>query len=264
MAIRSILINTPDVAQSAVFYQRYLGAEPVGEPTAERAVLDLVTATIELRHVTHPDVSTWATDDLVKGFRHVGFKVAEVDNLVTELKAAGVPFHLDPIEAEGGVRITFFYAPEGTLLELVQRELEYTVVHDANLVARERALGIPERPRFDHIALTVEDLPATEEFYGPLGFNRHGTIEQPHDARGFHIDYLKGGDTVLEIFTYDVPTRQRAPQLNASGFLAAVVDVPESVTPLATSSVGELAGGATVVADPNGFPLEFSREDAVA
>ena len=37
----------------------------------------------------------------------------------------------------------------------------------------------------------------------PLGFSFIGTIEQPHDPRGFSIGYLKSGDTVLEVFTYD-------------------------------------------------------------
>ena len=264
MAIRSIMINTPDVAKSAEFYQRFLSAEPVGEIGPDRAVLDLVTATFELRRVEDPAESSWVADDLVKGFRHIGFKVADLDALTSELKAADVPFHLDPLEAEGGVRITFFYAPEGTLLELVQRDLQYYVVHDEDGVARERALGVPERPRFDHVAATVEDRPATEVFYGPLGFTRIGTIEQPHDTRGFHIDYLKSGDSVLEIFTYDVPKQSRTPQLGAPGFVAAVIDAPEGGLPSAVTEVGETAAGESVVADPDGFPFAVVRESAVA
>jgi catechol 2,3-dioxygenase-like lactoylglutathione lyase family enzyme len=263
VAIRNIFINTPDVEKSAEFYQHFLAAEPVGEITADHALLDLVTATFELRRVDHPAQTSWSADDLVKGFRHVGFKVAEVDPLAERLKDAGVPFHLDPLEAEGGVRITFFYSPEGTLLELVQRDLQYTVVHDDEGVARERALGIPGRPRFDHVAVTAEDRPATEALYRPFGFRRIGTIEQARDPRGFHIDYLKGGDTVLEVFTYDVPKQPRAPQLDAPGFVAVALDAPEPA-PADLAVIGETAGGDLVMADPDGFPLTLARESAVA
>lgn len=263
MAIRTILINTPDVEESAAFYQRFLRAVPVGDISTDSALLDLVTARFELRRVDHPADSTWSTDDLVKGFRHIGFKVAEVDPLVDELRAAGVPFHLDPLEAEGGVRITFFYAPEGTLLELVQRDLQYHVVHDEDGVARERALGVPERPRFDHIAVTVEDVAATEAFYGPFGFTRIGTIEQAWDPRGYHLDFLKGGDTVLEIFSYDVPKQSRAPQLDAPGFVAAVLDAPAAEAPAQAAEVGQ-TGGASVFADRDGFPFALVTEEAVA
>jgi catechol 2,3-dioxygenase-like lactoylglutathione lyase family enzyme len=262
MAIRRILINTPDVARSADFYRRFLGAEPLGEATPERAELDVVTAVIELRLLAAPAESSWVPDDLVTGFRHVGFKVADVDALVAPLKAAGVPFHLDPLEAEGGVRIAFFFAPEGTLLEFVARDLQYHAVHDEDGVARERALGVPERPRFDHVAVTVADRAASEALYAPFGFTRIGTIEQPHDARGFHIDYLKSGDSVLEVFTYDVPKVHRAPRLDESGFLAAVIDAPNGAAAGGLDGATELgeAAGERIVADADGFAFALVPE----
>jgi extradiol dioxygenase family protein len=221
MPIQNIVINTTDVARSAEFYRRFLRTEPIGAATDERALLDAVTATIELVRVAEASESTWRTDDLQRGFRHVGFKVDDLDGLAAELKEAGTPFHLDPLDAEGEVRITFFFAPEGTLLELVEGDLQYHEVVDEEGVAAERALGVPERPRFDHVATTVDDLAATESFYAPYGFGRIGHIDQPSDPRGFQIDYLKGGDTVLEVFTYGVDKERRAPQLDAAGFVAA-------------------------------------------
>ena len=85
-------------------------------------------------------------------------------------------------------------------------------------MAAERALGVPERPRFDHVAVTVDDRAATDAFYAPLGFSFIGTIEQPHDPRGFSIGYLKSGATVLEVFTYEAGTQTRSPQPDAPGF----------------------------------------------
>ncbi|RKS69188.1 catechol 2,3-dioxygenase-like lactoylglutathione lyase family enzyme [Motilibacter peucedani] len=253
MPITSVLLNVDDVARSVDFYTRHLRAQVVGEATDERAVLDLVTGTLELvRLGGDRSSSTWVPDDLQRGFRHVGFKVDSVDTYVSELKASEVEFHLEPIEATGDVRITFFYDPDGTLLELVERDLHYTEVLDQRLVEQERALGVPSRPRFDHVAVTVEELDATQERYAPLGFSLMGTIAQPHDPRGFDIAYLRSQDTVLEVFTYGVEKTQRAPQLDAPGFVAAVVTgVAEDAD--AFSVVGERAGHRVLV-DADGFP----------
>jgi catechol 2,3-dioxygenase-like lactoylglutathione lyase family enzyme len=248
MSIQNVIINAVDVSRSVDFYTKFLDAEVVGEPTAERAVLDLVTATIELR-AAGAQQSTWVADDLQRGFRHVGFKVDRVDPRADVLRGAEVPFHLEPLDAEGGVRICFFYDPDGTLLELVEGDLQYASVLDAAGVAAERALGVPDRPRFDHVAVTVDDRAASDSFYSPLGFSFLGTIEQPHDPRGFSIAYLKSGDTVLEVFTYAAEKRAREPQPDAPGFGWAelVGAAPDGATPVTT------AGGGTVLADPDGF-----------
>jgi catechol 2,3-dioxygenase-like lactoylglutathione lyase family enzyme len=252
MAIDNILINVADVRRSVDFYTKFLSAGIVGEVTDDRAVLDLVTATITLARVADPAASTWIADDLHRGFRHVGFKVDDVDPFVEVLQDAGVRFHLLPIDAEGEVRITFFYDPDGTLLELVAGDLHYHDVTDEAGVARERALGIPERPRFDHVAVTVEDLQATIDFYAPYGFGRIGSIHQTADPRGFEIDYLKGGDSVLEVFTYTAPKTARSPQADALGFACADLEPATGPVP-AADTVGTAADGRTVHADADGF-----------
>jgi catechol 2,3-dioxygenase-like lactoylglutathione lyase family enzyme len=248
MPIQNIQLNVADVARSVAFYRDFIGARPVGQPTDERAVLDVVTATIELVKLDPGAESTWTSDDLQRGFRHIGFKVSGLDALAARLHEAGVPFHLEPLEAEGDVRITFFYDPDGALLELVERDLKYNAVVDEELVAAEYALGVPDRPRFDHIALTVDDFEATKEHYRPFDFRHHGTILQPHDPRGFRIDYLKGGDTVLEVFTYQTEKELRTPQTDAPGYVAARL----RGAPVGDPAVGEGADG-TIYADPDGF-----------
>ena len=258
MPIQNVIINSTDVARSVDFYTTFLDAELVGEATPERAVLDLVTATLELRAVPAAD-STWISDDLQRGFRHVGFKVDRVDPRADVLKRADVPFHLDPLNAEGGVRICFFYDPDGTLLELVEGDLQYAQVLDADGVAAERALGVPDRPRFDHVAVTVDDRAATDAFYAPLGFSFIGTIEQPHDPRGFSIGYLKSGATVLEVFTYETEKSSRAPQPDAPGFGWAEI---AGAAPTAGVTPVENAAGAAVLADADGFL--FAAADGAA
>jgi catechol 2,3-dioxygenase-like lactoylglutathione lyase family enzyme len=242
MPIERIVLNVRNPERSADFYARYLGAEQVPGSTPESVSVDAVTALIDFRRVESSVVSSWRADDLQRGFRHIGFKVSSVDGLIDPLRTAGVTFHLDPLEAEGGVRIAFFFDPDGTLLEFVERDLQYTIVTDADGVAAERSLGIPDRPRFDHIAITVSELAETERFYSHFGFTNIGRIEQPHDPRGFHIDYLRGGDTAVEVFTYDIGTEARDIQVDAPGFASAQVSAGT------TSAAGQLV-------DPGGVLL---------
>ncbi len=120
MPIQNVIVNCTDVPRSVDFYTRLLQAEVVGEPTADRALLDFVTATVELRrvdgrgreHLDRPTTCSWAQ-------RTSASRWTEVDQRAELLKRADVPFHLDPLDAEGAVRICFFYDPDGTLLEFV-------------------------------------------------------------------------------------------------------------------------------------------------
>ena len=257
MPINNVVVNCTDVQRSVEYYTTFLELEVVGEPTAERALLDAVTATVELRAVdAGRDESTWVGDDLQKGFRHVGFKVDRLDERAGVLKAAGVEFKLDPLDAEGKVRICFFFDPDGTLLEMIQGDLDYAAVLDADGVARERALGVPARPRFDHVAVTIEDRDATHEYYRDnFGFSFIGTIEQPHDPRGFSIGYLRSGETVIEVFTYETEKTGRAPQLDVAGFAYAELagDPPPE---LAEATAPD---GTTVYIDPDGFAFSVGR-----
>lgn len=220
MAIESVLVNVTDIARSVEFYRRFLDAAVI-ESGDDGAVLDLVTARLVLDRVDTPADSTWVGDDLQRGFRHVGFKVSDLDARVDALHDAGVPFHLEPIHAEGEVRITFFYDPDGTLLELVEGPLQYHEVYDREAVEQDWGLGEPDRPRFDHVAETVDDLEATKAHYGELGYELMSGIHQPSDDRGFEINFLRDGDSSLEIFTYERADKtERSPQLNAPGFVA--------------------------------------------
>jgi catechol 2,3-dioxygenase-like lactoylglutathione lyase family enzyme len=262
MPIRNVVLNVADVTRSVDFYTRFLSAKTVGQPTPDRASLDLVTGTLELRQLSSDAApSTWMADDLQKGFRHIGFKVDAVDPRAAELKAAGVHFHLDLLNAEGAVRICFFFDPDGTLLEFVEGDLQYASVVDPDGVARERALGVPDRPRFDHVAVTVADRAATEAFYrSRFGFRFLGTIEQPQDPRGFAIGYLKSGDTVLEIFTYQASKQDRSPQLDARGF--AYMELTGENSPEMNRQLSA-TDGTPVYLDADGFPFSVRSATGV-
>jgi catechol 2,3-dioxygenase-like lactoylglutathione lyase family enzyme len=221
-----VLINVVDVQKSVDFYLRHLDGELVGEASHDTATIDFLVGTIVLRRIEDgADASSWIPDDVQAGFRHVGFKVANLDARVAELKAAGVAFHLDPIDAAGGVRLAFFYDPDGTLLEFVEGPLQYHEVFDRDAVDADWALGVPDRPRLDHVAETVDDLDRTVADYSDLGWKLMAGIHQAGDARGFEIAYLRSGDTSLEVFTFSkVELQHRTPQLEAPGFLAVELD----------------------------------------
>lgn len=248
MSITTITINVRDVARSRAFYETYLAAH-VLEDSLDHALLDMVTATIRLQRVEGTVESSWQPDDLHRGFRHIGFKVADTDALFSRVAADGVPTHLAPLDAEGGVRIAFFFDPDGTLLEFVQGDLQYHDVVDQDLVDAEYALGTPQRPRFDHVAETVEEFETTRDFYSPLGFRHHGTIEQVQDPRGFRIRFLKAGDGVLEIFSYATPKvpTQRVP--GAPGFDSIVLAGSQQWPPTRSTPQEDVA------LDPDGLAL---------
>lgn len=249
MPIRSVIINVTDLDRAIDFYARFLDT-PLVERFAEGATLDAVTATLRLVAVPGDRESTFVPDDLQAGFRHIGFKVADLRARVDALHAAGVPFHLEPLRAEGGVDITFFYDPDGTLVELVEGPLQYHEVYQRDAVDRDWALGTPERPRFDHVAATAHDLAETERYFGDLGFTRMAGIHQPRDPRGFEIDFLRDGDSSLEIFTYSAArTTRREPQTTSPGFLAVEFS---GTTPRDARPVGR-AAGSDLVADANGL-----------
>lgn len=241
MALTAVLINVTDIGRSVDFYTTHLGALPL-EVGSDSAELDVVTARIRLERLDTAAETTWIPDDLQRGFRHLGFKTADLDGRVAALKRDGARFHLDPLSAEGGVRIAFFYDPDGTLVELVEGPLQYHEVFDRDAVDSDWALGEPDRPRFDHIAESVADAEATHAHYQARGFVLMGGIHQPHDNRGFEITFLRDGDVSIEVFSFDAPMIARAPQLDAPGFRAAELTAPFT----GTEPVMELAGRAYV------------------
>jgi catechol 2,3-dioxygenase-like lactoylglutathione lyase family enzyme len=250
VSIQSVLINVVDVQKSVDFYQRNLGGELVGEHDNDGALLDFLVGTVRLRRIEPGAASTWIPDDLQLGFRHLGFKVTNLDERVETLKAAGVVFHLEPIDAEGGVRLAFFYDPDGTLLEFVEGPLQYHEVFDRAAVDADWGLGDPNRPRLDHVAETVENLDHTVDEYRESGWGLMSGIHQAGDARGFEIAYLRSGDTSLEVFTFSkAELQRRAPQLDAPGFVAVELDGSDA----SPEVVGSLGSGLDVAVDADGL-----------
>ena len=237
-----------DVDASAQWYDELLGMTPVEGAPPGALWLDAGPVVLRLIGATPAtQASGWERDDLQRGIRHLGFKVADVDAHAERLRDGGVTFTVDPKDAPGAVRITFFLDPDGNRLELVEGALEYHRTWSPELAERERATlpGTDDPPRFDHVAVSVADLDASLRFYGDtLGFKVIGQLMRD-DPRGFTITYLKAGAAGLELFSWTAPTKENplASGTEQLGFRAIGIggdgDVPSPVV------------------EPDGVPLQI-------
>lgn len=63
-----------------------------------------------------------ARQGLQWGIDHFGFSVrGDLDAYCAELKRKGVVFTIDPVDFGAGLRIAFLQAPDGVIIELLQR-----------------------------------------------------------------------------------------------------------------------------------------------
>ena len=214
--------------------------------------------------------STWARDDLQVGMRHIGLKVDDVDRWAERVREAGALFTIEPEDAFGGVRLCFFLDPDGTHLEFIQGNVNYTTVGSPALVERERTVPVPTSPRFDHVAISVGDLDTALAFYADqLGFPILGRLREDNPEQGFTITYLQAGPGILEIFSFSEPVLANAfnPSAPAPGLLylgLGADDVTAAVAQLEAAgatlvrAAGDPGTDGALVTDADGTPLEIS------
>jgi catechol 2,3-dioxygenase-like lactoylglutathione lyase family enzyme len=56
------------------------------------------------------------------GLEHIGLTVDNLDAAAAELKSKGAHFTVEPVTFTPGIKIAFVQAPQGVLVELIQRE----------------------------------------------------------------------------------------------------------------------------------------------
>jgi len=212
-----VAISVSDVDRSLAFYRDLLGFPVLGRlyyTNEIGLVIDFLdigkNAILEIfsfrEAPTKP--SEFLPDDRQLGMRHIAFRVGDVDAVTARLKAAGVEFTLEPVDAVGGVRIAFFKDPDGTLLEITQGNLDYHVWGQPPIPVPMPPAGAPAGSDFtyEHVAITVSDMQKALDFYtGVLGLPLLGELHFG-DERGFRIAYLQFGNAFLELFAFDAPT----------------------------------------------------------
>ncbi|MDI2029606.1 VOC family protein [Saccharopolyspora sp. TS4A08] len=268
-AIRHVEIGCRNLARSREFYSELLGFPEVA---AESGIswLDAGPARIKLVEVGEGDLGGWEPDDLQCGMRHVGMKVGDVDAQAARLREAGVEFTAHPKDAHGGVRITFFTDPDGTLLEFVEGAVQHDEIASHELAAEDLAAH-QNRPRaagpvFDHVAVTAPDLQEALDFYvRTLGARVIGKLVRGDDPRGFVITNVRVGDVVLELFTFRSETRpstwsagQSRHGLRSLGL--GVAEARGAVGAMTAAGAGAVLrpGTEPLLIDPHGVPLTIT------
>ena len=123
-ALDHVLIVVHDLERSVEFYGLlgFRHVETIQRPDDRVAVMRLGDAKIELMHQREGlETSRPPRRITDTGFRHLGFRVPDVEAAYSRLKG-GVRFESPPIPIAGrpGRLTVFFHDPDGTELHLVQ------------------------------------------------------------------------------------------------------------------------------------------------
>lgn len=255
MSVTGIAVHCADLGRSVDFYETFLGARVVRR-SVEGATLALAGGRIDL--IALPGgADTWPvppTDDHARGFWHIGLRVAEVDPIADAVRAAGYGFFIDPVDnVPAGVRVAFFYDPDGVVIELVEGELRYTDVFDAQAAAVRRAIPLGPTPTFDHVAFSVSDWTATRARWEELGFRVVGTLALEDNPHGALLWYLTdGSDLVIEVFTFTDEAGPARTFETARGFSGLLM--PEApARELSLAALSTTPDGRPRLLDPDGL-----------
>jgi len=117
-----------DVKRQIEWYCRHLGMRVVAsngqDPPSAVVGYDADArggAMIELMPAREPGPPPQDVPRFSPGVRHIALRVSDFDAAYAQLKAAGVPFLMEPAQAVGGGKIVSFRDPEGNELQIVQR-----------------------------------------------------------------------------------------------------------------------------------------------
>jgi lactoylglutathione lyase len=120
-----IHLRSPDPEATARWYEEMLGAEVIRTPQPDGTTrVDLVLGGGQKVFIGPPNPTSNpgpAPDAPYIGLEHIGLTVADLDAAVSELKAKGVRFTLDPTTIRPDLRIAFLRGPENVSIELIQR-----------------------------------------------------------------------------------------------------------------------------------------------
>ncbi|MEP4197883.1 MAG: VOC family protein [Aliishimia sp.] len=72
----------------------------------------------------HPDENPHVDELNLKGFRHIGFLVSDIDQKTADLRAGGYKFFSNPVDAKGFHSSTvYFWGPENAVIQLTEADL---------------------------------------------------------------------------------------------------------------------------------------------
>ena len=115
---------SPDPVKTAEFYEKMFDAKrvSVGELGAGRVMVELdlngSRVLINTGNVRTGAVS--GSSEPAHGLEHFGIRTDDLEAAVADLKAKGVQFKEEIREIRPGVKISFLWAPENVLVELLE------------------------------------------------------------------------------------------------------------------------------------------------
>jgi catechol 2,3-dioxygenase-like lactoylglutathione lyase family enzyme len=118
-----IHLRTPDVEETARWYERMLGAKILRSTQQGQPRVDLDIGGQKAFHAAvAPDGKTAdPPKSPYQGLDHFGLRVVGIDAVAAELKAKGVEFTLEPMSPRPGIRIAFMRGPQNVSIELLER-----------------------------------------------------------------------------------------------------------------------------------------------
>ena len=116
---------SPDPLKTAQFYEGMFNAKRVGvsELGAGRVSveLDLNGSRVLIKSGNVKTETAPGSSEPAHGLEHFGVRTDNLEAAVAELKAKGVQFKEEIRLARPGVKISFLWAPENVLIELMER-----------------------------------------------------------------------------------------------------------------------------------------------
>ena len=116
---------SPDPVKTAEFYERMFNAKRVS--VTERGAglvsveLDLNGSRVLIKPGNVRTETPPGSSDPAHGIEHFGIKTDDLETAVADLKAKGVQFKEEIREIRPGVKISFLWAPENVLIELLEK-----------------------------------------------------------------------------------------------------------------------------------------------
>ncbi len=119
-----IHLRSPDPMKTAEFYRRMFDARIIETPQPSgpnRVDLDFDGLMVFIAGPLPSGEEIEGLRDPHYGLDHFGFRVADLDATVLDLKSRGAEFSMEPRTLPNGLRIAFVRGPEGVRVEILER-----------------------------------------------------------------------------------------------------------------------------------------------
>ena len=122
--IEHLSIRCRDLESSIEYFRRMFDAEVIlrRKPGEGRKIVFLCIGDSMLELMEMGPASDPVEPLTHYGFHHIGIKVEDFESAYKDLKTKGANFLGEPFEPTPGIRLAFLQEPNGTVIELAQRD----------------------------------------------------------------------------------------------------------------------------------------------